>query len=392
MRHSAIHYLPWLFIILLLPFITAGAQDNFVLNGGFEDVNICTEYNSACGVEAWFYMKEVKAQMLGNDSLIKILGNNSFGIQYHWMGYTGFSPVIGTLLPCGLQANHRYLFKGMITANLNPRLTLKPGICLGEKFYVPQRSFSKNMKPDTIVYITPVPHSGFFEFEYSFLADGKEKYLTFGTYIREDTTGAKKKLIGTQTVSIVLDNFQLIPENKNESPCPDFLSNKEKIYNYNFRHKEMDYSLFGNGELAIDINNNNPGYFTRLKEPVIQSLHPDTLQLGDVFFDFNKAKLKQEAVLLLDSFFNKNGHPTPVDSLYIDGHTDSIGTDKSNIELSNQRCETIREWLLQHTIISTQQIFIHPYGESQPIATNGTKEGRALNRRVEMIIFRKTEK
>jgi outer membrane protein OmpA-like peptidoglycan-associated protein len=256
---------------------------------------------------------------------------------------------------------------------------------------VPGRAFSKIMHPDPILLVTPVPHSDFFAFEYSFIADGKETYLTFGTYIKEDTTGAKKKLIGVQTVSIVLDNFQLIPENNNEIPCPDLLFNKEKIYNYNFRHKEMDYSLFGKGELAIRINNNDPGHFTLLKEPETQIFRSDTLQLGDVFFDFNKANLKPEAVKMLEIFFQDSPHSTSVDSLYIDGHTDAIGTDKSNIELSNQRCETIRDWLLQNTTIPAKHIFIRPYGKSRPIASNRTPEGRALNRRVELIIFRKAE-
>ena len=142
----------------LLQLNSTHAQINLLLNGGFEDVNTCTEYNSECGVEGWFYLKEVKAQMLSNESDTSMVGSNSFGIFFNWLGFTGFSPVIGTIIPCGLQKNNRYTFKGIISAKLNPRLILKAGVCTGEKFYVPNRAFSKTMKPDSIVSMKAVPN------------------------------------------------------------------------------------------------------------------------------------------------------------------------------------------------------------------------------------------
>ena len=200
-----------LFILLFIAqFITASAQTNLLLNGGFEDVNTCTEYSAECGVEGWFYLKDVKAQMLSNESTTKLLGTNSFGIFYNWLGYTAFTPLIGAILPCGLQKDNRYTFRGIISAKLNPKLILQAGIYLGQKFFVPRRPFSANLKPDSIVSIKPLPNTAFYQFEYSFIATGEERYLTFGTFIKEDTVGTKKKLIGTQTVSLVLDNFQLL--------------------------------------------------------------------------------------------------------------------------------------------------------------------------------------
>ncbi len=371
------------------------SQTTLLLNGGFEDVNTCTEYSAECGVEGWFYLKDVKAQMLENETNTNRFGNNSFGIFFNWLGYTGFAPVIGTILPCGLQKNSRYTFKGIISAKLNPKLILKAGICVGEKFYVPKRPFSKNMHPERIDSIKKIPNTNFFEFEYSFVATGKEKYLTFGTYIEEDTVGAKKKLIGTQTVSLVLDNFQLIPANEKETTCPDFALNKEAIYNYNFRHKEMDYSLFGRGELAIVFTNEDSNFITQTKEPpppILPPLKPDTLKLGDVFFDFNKAKLKPEALKMLQAFFIIKNTSSPIDSMYVEGHTDSIGSDSRNLELSLQRCESIRQWLLQNNIIAATAMQVHPFGRSKPIASNSTAQGRAMNRRVEMIVFRKPKK
>jgi outer membrane protein OmpA-like peptidoglycan-associated protein len=381
-----------LFFLILTQANKISAQTDLLLNGNFEDINTCTEYDSKCGVEAWFYLTEVQVQMLGNEINTNLTGANSLGIFYNWRGYPGFTPVIGTILPCRLQKNNRYTFKGIISAKLNPKLILKPGICLGEKFYVPQRAFSKNMQPDSIIQMKQLPGTKFYKFEYSFIADGNEKYLTFGTFIEEDTVSVKRKLIGTQTVSLVLDNFQLIPENNKESFCPDLLLNKEEIYNYNFRHKEMDYSLFGRGELNISFPHPDSNSVTQNIDPPPVIAKSDTLKLGDVYFDFNKASLKPGALKMLELFFIKNKTGASIDSIYVEGHTDSIGTDKRNLELSLQRCESVRQWLLQNNIASDSGVAVHPFGRSKPIASNSTPKGRAMNRRVEMIVFRKPEK
>jgi outer membrane protein OmpA-like peptidoglycan-associated protein len=372
-------------ICLSFPFCLY-AQTDLLLNGGFEDINTCTEYNAECGVEGWFYLKDVKIRMLANEKDSVGLGKNSFGIFYNWAGYTNFSPVIGTILPCGLQAGKKYTFKGIISAQLNNVLVLVPGICTGERFYVPNRPFSTNLHPDSIVHIKPIDKINFFEFSYNFIATGKEKYLTFGTYIREDTTGHKKRLFGAQTVSLVLDNFQLFPEDSTETTCVLFSQNKKRIYEYNFRHKEMDYSLFGNGELKITFPKTDSNFITRKKE-IVPIPKSDTLKLGDVLFDFNKANLKPVAMKMLNGYFaNKPGQ---IDSIRIEGHTDSVGTDKRNMTLSLNRCKSVQSWLLKNIIAPSENIYLYGIGESKPVASNKTPAGRALNRRVEIIVFRK---
>lgn len=383
----------WCCFVLLLLMLPGYSfeQTNLLVNGGFEDINTCTEYNSECGVEGWFYLADVKAQMLENTDTMKTLGKNSFGIFTNWRYYTDFTPVIGTLLPCSLQKGKQYIFKGLISASLNTKLILKPGICLGEKFFVPKRPFSKELKPDTISNITAIPKSNFFRFEYRFTADGTEKYLTFGTYVYEDTTGAKKKLIGTQTVSIVLDNFELIPEDEKETVCPAFELNKKAIYNYNFRHREMDYSLYGRGELNIVFDHPENNLTTERKDPPPLQPETDTIRLGDVLFDFNKANLKPSAIKVLADRFINNPSNNRIDSVYIEGHTDSVGTDKRNMELSLQRCKSVQDWLIMNNIITTGNSIIHPFGKSRPIASNKTPEGRTKNRRVEIIILRRKE-
>lgn len=385
--------LPLIFFFCLIglinPYIT-NSQPNLLLNGGFEDINTCTEYNSECGVEGWFYLKTVKAQMLENETGNALLGSNSYGIFYNWDSYADFSPIIGTVLPCGLQKGKQYIFKGMLSAKLNPKLLFRAGISLGEKFYVIGRPFSKTLRTDSIVTLKKIPGTLFYEFEYSFIADGTEKYLTFGSFIQEDVSIKGRKLSIPQTVSIIIDNFQLIPADKKEVLCDGFTLNKETIYAYNYRHKEMDYSLYAKGDLNIKFPVDDSSYLTHIKEPEPLIIpKADTLKLGDVFFDFNKANLKPAALNMLSNYFISNKQSTIIDSIYIEGHTDSIGTDKRNLELSLQRSNSVKDWLLLNNIIIEGNYFIHPFGRSRPVATNKTPAGRALNRRVEIIIFRK---
>jgi len=379
-------------VLLLFAFVCARskAQTNLLLNGGFDDVNVCTEYKAECGVEGWFYLKDVKVQMLAADSVDTLTGSNSIAILYNWIGYTSFTPVFGTILPCNLQAGKSYTLKGLMNVTLNPKLNFKAGICFGEWFYVPRRPFAASMQPDSILSISPIPDTKFVEFEYHFTANGRERYLTFGSYIHKDSLAGKTPLTGTQTVTMILDRFVLTPDDPDELRCDAYAANKAIIYQYNFRHKEMDYSLYGRGQLAIEPEFDDSSFTQQRKDPLPPLIKTDTLKLGDVLFDFNKANLKPAALQLLRSYFTP-GQLAGIDSIYIEGHTDSVGTDSRNLLLSGQRSESVRNWLLQNGLPDGTLLSVHPYGKSRPIATNRTAEGRALNRRVELILFRKRE-
>jgi outer membrane protein OmpA-like peptidoglycan-associated protein len=165
--------------------------------------------------------------------------------------------------------------------------------------------------------------------------------------------------------------------------------NKKTIYEYNFRHKEMDYSLYGRGDLNIVFEDSNSNSITQIKEPEPPAPKTDTLKLGDVFFDFNKANLKPDAIKKLAAYFKTNN--STIDSIYIEGHTDSIGSDARNLTLSKQRSESVKQWFLKNSVITNDKIEIHPFGKYRPVATNKTVQGRAMNRRVEIVIFRKLQ-
>ena len=71
--------------------------------------------------------------------------------------------------------------------------------------------------------------------------------------------------------------------------------------------------------------------------------------------------------------------------LEVEGHTDSVGSDAYNQELSEQRANAVRDYLIEQGI-GTDSIQARGFGKTQPIATNDTPEGRQQNRRVELVL------
>lgn len=69
----------------------------------------------------------------------------------------------------------------------------------------------------------------------------------------------------------------------------------------------------------------------------------------------------------------------------IEGHTDSVGSDQSNLALSQRRAKAVRDYIVQNFKIDGKRLAARGYGESNPVADNATAEGRALNRRIEAV-------
>ncbi|HHT0450428.1 TPA: OmpA family protein, partial [Klebsiella michiganensis] len=72
--------------------------------------------------------------------------------------------------------------------------------------------------------------------------------------------------------------------------------------------------------------------------------------------------------------------------IVVAGHTDSTGDDQSNQVLSLKRAESVRDWMRDTGDVPESCFAVQGYGESRPVATNDTPEGRALNRRVEISL------
>lgn len=105
---------------------------------------------------------------------------------------------------------------------------------------------------------------------------------------------------------------------------------------------------------------------------------------GNVTFDTDSAALKPEFYDVLDSvaLVIKEYEKTYVDIL---GHTDNTGSDDYNMRLSERRAEAVAAYL-RNRDVTGERLITRGLGESMPIASNDTVEGRALNRRVEIAL------
>jgi outer membrane protein OmpA-like peptidoglycan-associated protein len=114
--------------------------------------------------------------------------------------------------------------------------------------------------------------------------------------------------------------------------------------------------------------------------PVVQK----TVVLPGVSFAFNSAELLPGAMAILDREVIPELNADPDLQVLIEGHTDSVGSDEYNEKLSGQRAGSVWRYLVSKGI-SSSRLQAKGLGESDPVASNDTAEGRAKNRRVNIM-------
>jgi len=116
----------------------------------------------------------------------------------------------------------------------------------------------------------------------------------------------------------------------------------------------------------------------------IEPTAPPTVRLP-IFFEFNSTTLRPEAHALLD----KVGAALASDELAtfrfsVEGHTDSVGSDGFNAQLSRDRAAVVKAYLMAQGV-PEERLATSGHGETTPVASNETDDGRQRNRRVELI-------
>jgi OOP family OmpA-OmpF porin len=112
-------------------------------------------------------------------------------------------------------------------------------------------------------------------------------------------------------------------------------------------------------------------------EPVKQKI-----VLRGVNFDFDKATIRSDAASILAEAARILGENAGV-NVSVEGHTDAVGTDAYNQSLSERRAAAVRDYLVAEGV-GADRLTTKGFGESEPVASNETGDGRAQNRRVEL--------
>jgi len=116
------------------------------------------------------------------------------------------------------------------------------------------------------------------------------------------------------------------------------------------------------------------------KAPTVMNFDEGTL------FEFDKADLKPEGKAQLDAYREKaKADLSSAEKVRVVGYTDSTGTKEHNSQLSKQRAEAVRDYLVS-TGVDPKKMDAIGAADANPVADNGTKEGQAKNRRVEIEV------
>jgi peptidoglycan-associated lipoprotein len=108
-------------------------------------------------------------------------------------------------------------------------------------------------------------------------------------------------------------------------------------------------------------------------------------------FATNSASLPMQAKKELDGFLSDlKGDPVVMDGLVflIAGHTDGKGSEDYNYELGKRRADAVSRYLITQKNMDPLRVVTVSYGKNTPVAENNTPQGRAKNRRVEILVYR----
>ena len=174
---------------------------------------------------------------------------------------------------------------------------------------------------------------------------------------------------------------QVIATFKTNSATGKFLVSLPAGKNYGIAVKKEGY-LFHSENFDIPAAS---GYQEYVKDIPLKNIAVGTkIVLRNIFFDFDKATLRPESTYELERLIQLL-KDVPTMHIEIGGHTDSKGADDYNMKLSASRAQSVMDYLASHGI-DKARLTSKGYGETKPMATNDTDEGRQLNRRTEFEI------
>ena len=229
------------------------------------------------------------------------------------------------------------------------------------------------------------------EMTISINSDGSGSYVDSGKTLSVNSDGSGSFVDGDRTVSVNSDGSgSYVDGEKSISVNPDGSGS----------YVDGEYTITNNGDGTGTVNGETvqlepfPLFAKIGKFPPVKKLKPLGKSCGTlirldarVLFDFDKDTLRPEAGPVLDKVaVALKGVSAPIQ---VNGHTDAKGSDSYNLDLSERRAQTVADALAERGV--TADLQPKGFGETQPIAANelGGKDnpgGRALNRRVELVI------
>ncbi|MDB5251113.1 MAG: outer membrane protein OmpA [Flaviaesturariibacter sp.] len=363
------------FLLLLACFPLRGFTQNLLVNGGFEEVNICQEYKVDCAPEGWmytvpsfnYYFKD-PGQAHSGDYFLGLIAANSQKPYYRTF--------VRTRLLCGLRPGKKYRLQFFVRSR-HPVLDSVGVYFTDYDFLFEKQVYQKIVPTAYLQDALEKPRrgeTGWQRVTIDVTARGDETFLAIGNFRKGDLRGPTGIALENKYF-VYIDDLSLRPLDPGEALCNTWKQAKEEIYAQNERHEYQ--------ERQMRWGKKQPPVVVRLDPTKILKI--DTLVVPDILFATNSFTLDKNALLLLDSFLRMH-QSYRLDSIVVEGHTDNLGSTETNQKLSENRAASVAtyiEYSLSAPVVS------RGWGPAKPVADNRQPAGRRKNRRVEIYLYRR---
>lgn len=360
-------------LLLFLPFFVSAQE--LLVNGGFEEKNICSEYKVNCAPEGWIYTVPSYSYFF-TDPGGAHNGLNYIGLIAAQENKPFYRSFVRSRLLCQLQKGKLYRIQ-LSVKSPHPILDSVGLYFSAHDFLFEKRPYQKILasryfkdgiqKPET-------GHTGWQRLTLEYIANGQEHFITLGNFKKGGITG-ETGIEKEKFFFVLFDDVSITPVDPNERLCPGWQKTREEIYAQDERHEHLTKWM--------TVHKNKPPAVTL--PLVTKTLKIDTLLVPDVLFATSSFMLNTRATAVLDSFvqlIQKKG----IDSIVVHGHTDAIGEEVMNEELSWRRASTVTAYLQKYV---EGPFYTAGWGSKKAVASNSTASGRRRNRRVEIFLYLK---
>lgn len=341
------------------------------MNAGFEDENICSEYSKNCAPEGWI-STSLYADYYFDDEPNAFEGRHFVGMVLARMQPQVAKHFLRSRLLCGLRKGAQYRIDLRIRS-LHPVFD-SIGIYFSTNDFLYQKEKLRNTKPQVFLkeVDTLQPSRNWQHVSLVYTATGDENFISIGDFKQAAHDFDGPPDLG-RDYYFFIDSVSLTPLNPREQLCSGAKKIREEEYGFDVRHNLLDRLVY--------VYTKKPPPVEPLSKTILQRV--DTLVIPDVFFATNSYGLGEEAKELLLQLAQKT-KSAQVDSVVVEGHTDSQGSRTANQILSENRANSVAEYLAKGLTVA---YFTRGWASTKPAAENNTPDGRQKNRRVEIYVY-----
>lgn len=203
------------------------------------------------------------------------------------------------------------------------------------------------------------------------------------TYLQGTVSNAvTNEKIGAEVQLLDLENGNIINSFKSDAVTGYYMVSIPAGKNYALNVSGKGFLFYSENFSLKDIKPEKPYRLDVKLQPVKVG---ESVVLKNIFFETNSSELKYESKVELNKLVGLL-KDNPSLKIQISGHTDDVGSEKDNQILSDNRAKAVYHYLIENGI-TANRLSYKGYGETQPIADNGSEEGKTLNRRTEFTVI-----